>query len=89
MFSSGIKILEESNKARENLRPAQPTKTNRTNPVESRNLTYWSPFVQLDQRFGQVWWTTKTARYWAQEDEKLLRKMIENNPDLDPAYPPT
>mmetsp|Transcript_122604 Transcript_122604/g.381672 ORF Transcript_122604/g.381672 Transcript_122604/m.381672 type:complete len:113 (+) Transcript_122604:135-473(+) len=41
-FSSGIKILEDSGKARENL-------------------------------------------YWAHEDEKLLKKMIENNPDLDPA----
>merc|ERR1719473_1999559 len=24
--------------------------------------------------------------YWAQEDEKLLKKMLENNPELDPAY---
>merc|ERR1719386_26571 len=26
------------------------------------------------------------AHYWAQEDEKLLKKMIENNPELDPAF---
>merc|ERR1719387_3224283 len=24
--------------------------------------------------------------YWAQEEEKLLKKMIENNPELDPAF---
>mmetsp|Transcript_54279 Transcript_54279/g.151027 ORF Transcript_54279/g.151027 Transcript_54279/m.151027 type:complete len:117 (+) Transcript_54279:102-452(+) len=24
--------------------------------------------------------------YWAQEDEKLIKKMIENNPELDPAF---
>merc|ERR1719382_1493733 len=24
--------------------------------------------------------------YWAQEDEKLLKKMIENHPELDPQY---
>merc|ERR1719343_761120 len=24
--------------------------------------------------------------YWAQEDEKLLKKMLENNPDLNPEY---
>mmetsp|Transcript_97958 Transcript_97958/g.277080 ORF Transcript_97958/g.277080 Transcript_97958/m.277080 type:complete len:117 (-) Transcript_97958:72-422(-) len=24
--------------------------------------------------------------YWAQEDEKLLKKMIENNPELDPMF---
>mmetsp|Transcript_46505 Transcript_46505/g.129431 ORF Transcript_46505/g.129431 Transcript_46505/m.129431 type:complete len:117 (+) Transcript_46505:114-464(+) len=27
----------------------------------------------------------KEALYWAQEDERLIKKMIENNPDLDPA----
>merc|ERR1719201_2309152 len=26
------------------------------------------------------------AHYWAQEDERLLRKMIENNPEFDPAF---
>merc|ERR1711982_322300 len=26
------------------------------------------------------------AAYWAAEDEKLLKKMIENNPELDPKY---
>merc|ERR1719324_1154502 len=26
------------------------------------------------------------AHYWAQEDEKLLQKMIANNPELDPAF---
>ena len=24
--------------------------------------------------------------YWHQEDEKLLKKMIKNNPELDPAF---
>mmetsp|Transcript_40732 Transcript_40732/g.107902 ORF Transcript_40732/g.107902 Transcript_40732/m.107902 type:complete len:115 (-) Transcript_40732:77-421(-) len=24
--------------------------------------------------------------YWAQEDERLLKKMLENNPSLDPKY---
>merc|ERR1711941_251348 len=24
--------------------------------------------------------------YWAQEEERLLKKMIENNPELDPAF---
>merc|ERR1712031_60972 len=26
------------------------------------------------------------AHYWAQEDEKLLQKMIANNPELDPHF---
>mmetsp|Transcript_28626 Transcript_28626/g.46061 ORF Transcript_28626/g.46061 Transcript_28626/m.46061 type:complete len:116 (+) Transcript_28626:54-401(+) len=26
------------------------------------------------------------SHYWAQEDERLLKKMIENNPELDPAF---
>ena len=25
------------------------------------------------------------GHYWAMEDEKLLKKMVENNPELDPA----
>merc|ERR1719479_824129 len=28
----------------------------------------------------------KEALYWHQEDEKLLKKMIENNPDLNPEF---
>jgi len=28
----------------------------------------------------------REGHYWAQEDEKLLKKMVDNNPELDPHY---